>query len=493
MRVSSFITNAAGVILVLMLPCGSLSCYSSVQAGAPEVRVDPRIELMSIIFRLAGNPEYNRGAVPSYIDDVEACFGPFRDHAVVEMARKLRATRGVSYDAVMSMAIHIKDPFTLEEEVPFDPRPAALERRWIVDEAREFLEKARDFVRASDFKGFVADHEELYRITAERMQAVMDENEVESWFNSFFGRLPDARFSIVLGLLNGGGSYGPKVVFPDGREDLYTILGVWMTDDAGLPDFNDRVLGTVVHEFCHSFANPIVDRHVDEMRDAGQAIFPLVQEKMRSMAYSNWKTMMYESLVRSSVVRWDLAKNGRESAESRITWEEKNHFFWISGLSELLGEYEANRDTYRDLESFFPEMKRFFDDYAANAEARIGVIKSRWEEAAREMAARAPRIVSIVPADGAGDVNPGLRVIRITFNRKMKDGAWGVMQRGGNMPQITGDVSYDETRTVFTIPVQLEPDTEYTVGLNSENALAFQDEEGNPLMPTTFRFTTRGR
>ncbi len=29
----------------------------------PEVRVDPRIELMSIIFRLAGNPEYNRGAV----------------------------------------------------------------------------------------------------------------------------------------------------------------------------------------------------------------------------------------------------------------------------------------------------------------------------------------------------------------------------------------------------------------------------------------------
>ena len=448
---------------------------------------------MSIIFRLAKSPEYSRGAVQSYIDDVEARFGPFRDHAAVEMARKLRATRGVSYDAVMSMAIHIKDPFSLEEEVPFEPRPAALERRWLVDEAREFLEKARDFVRESDFEGFVADHEELYRITAQRMQAVMDDNEVVGWFNGFFGSLPDARFTIVLGLLNGGGSYGPKVVYPDGREDLYTILGVWMTDDAGLPEFNDRVLGTVVHEFCHSFANPIVDRHVGELEDAGQAIFPLVQEKMRSMAYSNWKTMMYESLVRSSVVRWDLAKNGRESAESRIAWEEKNHFFWISGLSELLGEYEAKRDTYPDLESFFPEMKSFFDDYAAHAEERIGVIKSRWEEAAREMAARAPRIVSIVPADGAGGVDPGLRFIRITFDRKMKDGAWGVMQRGGNMPKITGDVSYDETRTVFTIPVQLEPDTEYTVGLSSENALAFQDKEGNPLMPTTFRFTTRGR
>ena len=61
------------------------------------------------------------------------------------------------------------------------------------------------------------------------------------------------------------------------------------------------------------------------------------------------------------------------------------------------------------------------------------------------------------------------------------------------MPEITGEVSYDETRTVFTIPVQLEPDTAYTVGLNSENALAFQDEDGNPLVPTTFRFRTRRR
>jgi len=299
--------------------------------------------------------------------------------------------------------------------------------------------------------------------------------------------------TIVLGLLNGGGSYGPKVVYPGGREDLYTILGVWITDDAGLPEFNGRVLGTVVHEFCHSFANPIVDRHVEELKDAGQTIFPLVQDQMRSMAYSNWKTMMYESLVRSSVVRWDLAKNGRKSAESRIAWEEKNHFFWISGLSELLGEYEAKRDTCPDLESFFPEIKGFFDDYAAQAEERIGVIKARWEEAAREMAARAPKIVSIIPANAAGNVDPGLRVIRITFDRRMKDGAWGVMRRGGNMPKITGDVSYDETRTVFTIPVQLEPDTEYIVGLNSDNALAFQDEAGNPLVPTTFRFKTRGR
>ena len=35
------------------------------------VVVEPRVELMSIIFRLAGNREYNLGRVDSYTNDVE--------------------------------------------------------------------------------------------------------------------------------------------------------------------------------------------------------------------------------------------------------------------------------------------------------------------------------------------------------------------------------------------------------------------------------------
>jgi hypothetical protein len=485
--------NPVTVFFALILVCSLFSCSGSESKNAVEIKVDPRIELMSIIFRLAGNPEYNQGRVKAYVDDVEAHFGPYREHEVVVKAQELRKTRGVSYDAVMSLALHIKDPFTLREEIPFEPRPAALEHRWHVDEAREFLGLARDFVESADFKGFVTAHQSLYRLTEERMQALMEEHEVVSWFNGFFGSLPDARFSIVLGLLNGGGSYGPKVVYPDDQEELFTILGVWMADSEGLPRFDKGVLGTVVHEFCHSFVNPLVNRHSRELKDAGEAIFALVEAKMRSQAYSNWKSMMYESLVRASVVRWDLSANGEESAKSRIAWEEKNHFFWISGLSELLAQYEAQRDTYPNLESYFPRIQEFFDGYAAQAELRIKTVTNRWEAAQAAMAERSPKIVSLVPADGARDVDPGVTAIVITFDRPMKDRAWGVMRRDGNMPEITGDVFYDEARKVFTIPVKLKPDTDYVVGLNSENALAFQDEEGNPLVPTTFRFKTGPR
>jgi hypothetical protein len=49
--------------------------------GAPargqDVRVaaDPRIELLSIVFRLAGNPEYNQGRLPVYDSAIAAHFG----------------------------------------------------------------------------------------------------------------------------------------------------------------------------------------------------------------------------------------------------------------------------------------------------------------------------------------------------------------------------------------------------------------------------------
>ena len=68
--------------------------------------MDPRVELLSLIFRLAGNSEYNQARVKSYAEDVERQFGTFRGHPVVALATRLRNTQGVSYDACMGMAVH---------------------------------------------------------------------------------------------------------------------------------------------------------------------------------------------------------------------------------------------------------------------------------------------------------------------------------------------------------------------------------------------------
>ena len=56
-----------------------------------EARVDPRVELMSLIFRLAGNNEYNQPLSKSpYSKEVDDHFGKFRDHKAVKFAQQLR-------------------------------------------------------------------------------------------------------------------------------------------------------------------------------------------------------------------------------------------------------------------------------------------------------------------------------------------------------------------------------------------------------------------
>jgi hypothetical protein len=334
----------------------------------PDVRVDPRVELMSLIFRLAGNPEYTQNRLPAYIQDIEKYFGEHKNHDVVQLARQLRETRGVSFDAVMSLAIHIEDVDGIEERVPLNPAPKSWDIRWTAEDTRKFQELARRFVKETDFATFIQEHDPLYRTAESRMEKVLEDFGVVDWFDSFFGAKQDASFTVLLGMMNGGACYGPRVVFPDGREELYCVLGVWLKDRRGLPRFDKSVLPTVVHEFCHSYINPLVNLHAGDLEKAGQRIFSSVADAMRRQAYPEWRTMMYESLVRACVVRYRLASEGEEAAERQIVIENTARFFWVRGLYSLLGEYEAHRSQYPNLDSFFPKIVNFFNSYAASTD-----------------------------------------------------------------------------------------------------------------------------
>jgi hypothetical protein len=449
------------------------------QKPSLRVVVDPRVELMSIIFRLAGNPEYGKGRVPAYVDDVEKRFAPWRDHPAVKLARDLRRTRGVSYDAVMSMAVHVTDAYALEEKVPFEPRPPGLDQRWPIPQARRFLEAARDFVKETSFRDFVDEHRALYELTESRMHTVLERHAHLEWFGEFFGERPKASFTVALGLLNGGGCYGSRCLTADGREELYCVLGVWLVDGEGKPEFNQGMLGTVTHEFCHSYTNAVVDRHEAQLEPAGKKIFPHVEAAMRRLAYGNWKTMMYESMVRACVIRYTRKYHGAVAAWMAVQQEKARHFSWIKELSDLLGEYEAHRDEYPTLDAFFPRIVAMFNDYA-----------DRFAEKQKALAAERPKVVSMTPDNGAADVDPALAAIRVVFDRPMADGSWSMVGGGPHFPEVVGKPSYDETKTVWTVPVKLKPDWSYRFMLNSGRFQAFRSEAGVPLEPVTVEFKT---
>ena len=331
------------------------------------VVVDPRVELLSLIFRLAGNPEYNKAMVKSYAEDAEKQFGKFRRHAVVNLARELRETHGVCYDAVPSLAIHLSDAESLILRLPIQPWPEAL-GRWTAPDVTNFLAAARLFVKDSSFQDFIEQHRPLYQTTVARMQTLLEKEAHPEWFDAYFGPRPHASFTVVLALLNGGAGYGPHFRAADGREELYCVLGVVQTDKQGLPEFTRDIpwVATVVHEFCHSYANPLIERHLPELQASGDALFEQVAGRMRSQAYSNGYTLLCESLVRACVIRYVRQYEGEDAARRAIQAEKGHGFLWMQEMSDLLGEYEAHRDRYPTLEDFSPRLVAFFAESAKN-------------------------------------------------------------------------------------------------------------------------------
>jgi hypothetical protein len=441
--------------------------------------VEPRVELLSLIFRLAGNPEYTRGRVPAYLKDADDHFIAFRDHPAVGLARRLRQERGVSYDACMSMAVHLDLSNNLQARLPFAPWPEGLDERWGATGASNFVTAARQFVKETGFRDFTQKHAALYGTTEKRLRALIEKEAHLEWFGSFFGARPQATFTLVPALFNGGNCYGPHFRSPAGAEELFCILGVWQVDVEGSPEFTPDMLETVVHEFCHSYANPLVDRHLKELQKAGDALFEGVASRMRAQAYGDGSTMLRESMVRACVVRYVLRHSGPEAGKREIEAQKRRGFLWMQELAEALGDYEAHRDRFPTLDAFAPRLVSFFSDYSKDFASKQAAL-----------ATRQPKLVCIIPASGALNVDPGLKEIRVTFDRPMSDGSWSMCGGGDHFPASGGQAAYDAARTTWVSPVKLKPGWDYEFSLNCESYRGFRSAEGVPLEPVPIHFRT---
>ncbi|MGQ0553580.1 MAG: DUF4932 domain-containing protein [Planctomycetota bacterium] len=443
------------------------------------VQVDLRVELLTIVFRLAGASEFNRDEARSpYAEAVDKHFGSFREHPAVLAAQRLREQHGVSHDAVPSFALHLTDVETLAERVPFDARPARLVDRWPLEPAREFLSLLRDFARETHFAEFAASQAEIYALASQRLSELVRNRLQIVWLNEYFGDRGDASFRLSVGLLCGPNAFGTGVRFADGQpEEIHPVIGVWQRDSAGRPVFDATVLPIVVHELCHSYANPLVTKHLPALQAAGEVLLPPVAASMRRQAYPTWQIVLNESLVRAVVVRYLATHHGAAAAQEQAADATGRSFAWVPDLARELERYERDRQTWPTLGHFMPEVAVFFAE-----RARV----------AAEAAAKLPQVLSMQPGNGALDVDPALPMIEVRFDRAMDTRGHSVVGGGDDFPELTGKPQYDESGRVFTLPVRLLPGKTYRFGLNGGRFQNFRAADGAALAPVLVEFTTRG-
>ena len=443
-----------------------LASWNSFATGALKAKVDERVELLSIVARLAGYPEYSSEVYSSYIADIHAHFDRFGDHPLIDFMRGMRQRNYVGYDAVAAMAVHIGDAPRFNPRVVFtDDIP---ESRWRKRNAGAFLRLLRRFYRDARCEEFFREQRQRYEMAERIFDDALEDIDTD-WFAAYFGREAADRFHIVIGLGNGGSCYGPRVVFPDGVSDVYALMGVWKVDAAGEPVFPAVVKNILIHEFGHSFSNPEVDAFLTELESAGRKIFDHVGDIMKQQAYNNGGTVMRESMVRATVLRYLVAHGDTVGVHQQVLEEFGRGFLWVDHLSALLEIYERDRAQYPTMSDFMPRVVDFFNDevvaYCENP----------------------PRIVSVDELSD-GRVDPSHKTLTIRFDRPMKRDRFGFnLVENSLFPISSRSIVYSEDGKAVTVPVDLRPDAEYGFSMPS---IGFVSSDGWPIAETPITFRT---
>ncbi len=105
--------------------------------------------------------------------------------------------------------------------------------------------------------------------------------------------------------------------------------------------------------------------------------------------------------------------------------------------------------------------------------------------------ARPPKVVKMVPENGAADVKPGPCKIRILFDQDMNRGGYSICGGGENFPEFIGKPKWTGKRSMV-INVKLKPNHEYTFGINSPSFKNFRSVSGEPAKVLSVTFRTCG-
>lgn len=339
---------------------------------AASIRVEPSetVELMSVIMTLTGAQEYNSSYIwPEYKKVVDERFADYKDHPAVKYAFKLRNEYGFAFDVPMKLAINsqIKNG----EFIYVDKRGLEVVKmtppRWSESEHKELIAAINLFYKESDFNDFFRSNKDLYLPVQETLEKLFNEALNLEWLSGFMGDKTKIDYTVALSYLAGNVSFGPDVKI---GEDIIPrpIMGIFDRDGfiAGNDYVSLRMPIVLIHEYLHPYCNPLIDKHYSELEPSGNVIFPLFEKQLQRQGCRTWKMVMYEALVRASVVAYMKSDDGfKDKVSGQIIYEEDEcGFQWLGSLVDKLGEYDTNRDKYPTLESFMPEIVGFYNELA---------------------------------------------------------------------------------------------------------------------------------
>lgn len=352
----------SGPIVAAAIPFLAVATPTT-QPTAVGVRVDPRIELLTVVQSL-GSSTASLGLLNAlespYHRDVAEYFAGYSGHPAVACIDELAAS-GFNFDAPYQLMVELSNPPTLN---PLAGRLTddVIERAGGVAPLEDCLVHMRDFATRTRFISFFNAHRGSFDRAVEPLRQTMDEADYVGALEAYYGERQSS-YTVILAPL-ASGNFGPRVAGSDGLFHVYSILGAQRFRD-GYPEFVERgdLVRLLWHEFGHSFVNPLTARYADALQRSSSLYEPIAQ-RMGNQSYGSWETAVNEHLVRAVTARLTALHLEPEMGAITILRERSRGFAYIESIARELRAFETDRNRFPAFELFLPRVMQVLDSLA---------------------------------------------------------------------------------------------------------------------------------
>jgi len=361
--------NIFTALLVLLCFCSCITSKNTIKkeenpfpavtivksTGTIDVMVDPNVELMNIIQRLAGQPPYisadKAPYLASYLNKVDEYFEPFKSSSAVTI---MRYSKGMSYGRSSELGMYLNSD---DSDFIMDPKN---EKFVVLDgPAKEipyyyspnFRKAVREFRIESNFDQFflnnIAEYEELIE---KHIQILIDTN-FNSWLEDFYGKKPSENPCVYVTKLTG--NYGIPFVNPEGKVIPHVVLLDQQSTTGSI--------FLISHEFSHPMTHDMVEELYKEPIIGGifDELYSEYKEIYNSNGYTSGNSILHETINQACANKF----NELVFSENEMQWFadhlESRKYIYVPAVAEFLDHYQNNRDQYKTIEEFIPELKTF--------------------------------------------------------------------------------------------------------------------------------------
>jgi Domain of unknown function (DUF4932) len=321
------------------------------------IQVDEKFELLITVQFLSDYFLITKSDI-NYKNEILKEFESFKTHKAIELA-KIIGNDFFVFDYPVIFFLHYSFP-ELKQVVPFENDDRYFTYKDTLD---LFVDALRDFYEVTNFHEFFVNHKTLYDRIITQAGSYTNGKNIPELLEEHYG-VKNHSYNLILCPLMHDGGFGPAIQTKDAK-DLYAFIGP-ESDSKGEPQFDTNVFRKyVIHEFSHSFCNLIIDENYSRLA-ADSCLKDIILSQMKKQGYSDWRSILYEHLVRANEI-FLLEEIYGESVSNSVFQDYVNerNFLYLDGLLSIIKNYSGNRIKYPTEADIGPVICDYFDNQKA--------------------------------------------------------------------------------------------------------------------------------